>query len=611
MATQAVTPGHCKLVESVPPSARRSESPGSHSSSSSALGGISVASPAVVGVNLGSPEVEVGCNTGAGYGPSGWRDASGGLPEACASVGNCGRSSQSESNSHEGDGDSMDGERLMKDFVTGLGSYFQVEGTVGGVMEELRVNANALGSRRGPPSSSSQFRGVTRHRRTKKWESHIWYNKKQLYLGGFKEAVDAAKAHDIMALKLRGSKAHTNFEPNGYMRLLRFLDSLSMEQVIEALRMVSKGADFGTALRKPFRASRTVKQQQQQQGSVDGLLSPIDDDASLVHITGHMADNIQATLLPPSWTKERAREQAAMEDLSSAVMMSPTPATSSVVDLLSSAALEVNSGSLIDDTVDATWAPIMCTNDTSLFPELQTSPFLQFSQPGEIAVSQMEQRRRSELRSELELCTQSPTDLMAPVLPVAQRTASEPIPAVDEANYNIQELLGQSPRTARQHLDPVSGACTMYPQQESVLLKVPVFPSKVVQYPSATTRAASMPPQMSNMLTSDTALWNQGLSDIYNTTSSRSSIMADAAALTSHPETLHFPAGTGHSGHREFDCIPQSACGMSVMNQPGADQFMPLLDSRTSAMTRLSSTGSPAALGLGEQRLVHPRGPCI
>ena len=65
-------------------------------------------------------------------------------------------------------------------------------------------------------------------RRTKKWESHIWYNKKQLDLGGFKEAVDAAKAHDIMALKLRGSKAHTNFEPNGYARLLPFLEALSM-----------------------------------------------------------------------------------------------------------------------------------------------------------------------------------------------------------------------------------------------------------------------------------------------------------------------------------------------------------------------------------------------
>ena len=97
--------------------------------------------------------------------------------------------------------------------------------------------------------------------------------------------------------------------------------------------------------------------------------------------------------------------------------MSPTPATSSVADLLSSAALEVNSGNLIDDNVDATWAPIMaCTNDVSLFPELQTSPFLHFSQPMDIGLGQMEQRPQSDMRSELELlCGQSPRELMAPV----------------------------------------------------------------------------------------------------------------------------------------------------------------------------------------------------
>ena len=163
MAPQAVAPGHCKLVESAGPSARRSDSPGSHSSSSSALGGISLASPPMMGVTLGSPDAD-GVVNAVAYGSAGWRDAPGAVPEGSASVGLCGRSSQSETNSHEGDGESMDGERLMKDFVNGLGSYFQVEGHVGGVMEELRVNANALGSRRGPPSSSSQFRGVTRHR---------------------------------------------------------------------------------------------------------------------------------------------------------------------------------------------------------------------------------------------------------------------------------------------------------------------------------------------------------------------------------------------------------------------------------------------------------------
>jgi len=34
-------------------------------------------------------------------------------------------------------------------------------------------------------SSTSAFRGVTHHVRTNRWESHIWEDGKQLYLGGF------------------------------------------------------------------------------------------------------------------------------------------------------------------------------------------------------------------------------------------------------------------------------------------------------------------------------------------------------------------------------------------------------------------------------------------
>ena len=43
---------------------------------------------------------------------------------------------------------------------------------------------------------------------------------------------------------------------------------------------------------------------------------------------------------------------------------------------------------------------------------------------------------------------------------MAQRTASEPLPAVDDTNYSLQELLGQSPRTGMNnwngHLDRYS-----------------------------------------------------------------------------------------------------------------------------------------------------------
>ena len=54
-------------------------------------------------------------------------------------------------------------------------------------------------------------------------------------------------------------------------------------------------------------------QQPRLQGPTEGLISSPEDDATLVHFTNHMVDGIQATLLPPIWTKEHSREPVAME----------------------------------------------------------------------------------------------------------------------------------------------------------------------------------------------------------------------------------------------------------------------------------------------------------
>ncbi len=40
--------------------------------------------------------------------------------------------------------------------------------------------------------TTSRYRGVTHHCRTRRWESHIWENSKQLYLGGFDSEHQAA-----------------------------------------------------------------------------------------------------------------------------------------------------------------------------------------------------------------------------------------------------------------------------------------------------------------------------------------------------------------------------------------------------------------------------------
>ncbi|CAD7703551.1 unnamed protein product [Ostreobium quekettii] len=541
-----------------------------------------------------------------GFGPAGWACDAGQVepvPDG-ASMANRGRASpMSERGSPDGEGDSCaDAEAVMKDFVAALGAYFRPEGGAGGAVEELRLNANALGSRRGPPSSSSQFRGVTRHRRTKKWESHIWYNKKQLYLGGFKEAMDAAKAHDIMGLKLRGSKAHTNFEPSGYLRLGPFLDTLSMDQVIDALRMVSKGADFGTAMKKSVRASRAAKHQNQQQHNlIDAFVSSGDEDGTLVPIAGHIADNIQAMLLPPIWTgREHLREGATMEDLSSTVIMSPTLGTSKVADLLSSCPLEPASSALIDDAMDATWAPIMCANDIPLFPELgiHASPFGQYSQA--IELEQTEQRVQSELRSDLDLmCGQSPGEVMGgTVVPLGQRAASEPLPEVDEGTYGWQDL-SQPVQFGRQHSMHVvdhSASGQACPQHESVIVKVPVYQSKVVQYPGGAARAASMPvPTAGSVAAEQTYLYaNQGGgSDAYTTLSSRSSASAmDAYGRSQAADIVQFPSLNVQYADDFGDGMQVSD---AMVGMYSAEQFG--LDSRASGATGLSSSGSGDASG--------------
>jgi len=44
-------------------------------------------------------------------------------------------------------------------------------------------------------SAQARFRGVTKHKRTQRYEAHIWECKKQIYLGGFDSELLAAKSH--------------------------------------------------------------------------------------------------------------------------------------------------------------------------------------------------------------------------------------------------------------------------------------------------------------------------------------------------------------------------------------------------------------------------------
>jgi hypothetical protein len=62
-------------------------------------------------------------------------------------------------------------------------------------------------------------------------QAHIWDNKKQVYLGGFDNEVQAAKAHDIMAVKCRGLKTIVNFKLGMYEDALPYITNPQLARV--------------------------------------------------------------------------------------------------------------------------------------------------------------------------------------------------------------------------------------------------------------------------------------------------------------------------------------------------------------------------------------------
>jgi hypothetical protein len=58
---------------------------------------------------------------------------------------------------------------------------------------------------------TSRFRGVSWHKRAKKWRATLMLNYKQIHAGLFINELDAAKAYDQKAIEIFGSKAILNF----------------------------------------------------------------------------------------------------------------------------------------------------------------------------------------------------------------------------------------------------------------------------------------------------------------------------------------------------------------------------------------------------------------
>jgi hypothetical protein len=78
----------------------------------------------------------------------------------------------------------------------------------------LRAATRAQNSRnrkKFPKQCSSKYKGVSWHKNSLKWQAEVMFEKKRIYLGYFKNEIDAAKAYDEAAKKYHGEFACPNF----------------------------------------------------------------------------------------------------------------------------------------------------------------------------------------------------------------------------------------------------------------------------------------------------------------------------------------------------------------------------------------------------------------
>nr|WAK85947.1 transcription factor AP7 [Nothapodytes nimmoniana] len=115
-----------------------------------------------------------------------------------------------------------------------------------------RKSINTLGQR------TSQYRGVTRHRWTGRYEAHLWDNScrkegqtrkgRQVYLGGYDKEEKAARAYDLAALKYWGPTAHVNFHLSTHEKELEEMKNMTREEFVANLRRNSSGFSRGSSV---------------------------------------------------------------------------------------------------------------------------------------------------------------------------------------------------------------------------------------------------------------------------------------------------------------------------------------------------------------------------
>nr|KYP70375.1 AP2-like ethylene-responsive transcription factor ANT [Cajanus cajan] len=102
---------------------------------------------------------------------------------------------------------------------------------------------------------TSQYRGVTRHRWTGRYEAHLWDNscKKEGQTrkgrqGGYDMEEKAARAYDLAALKYWGPSTHINFAIENYQVELEEMKNMSRQEYVAHLRRKSSGFSRGASI---------------------------------------------------------------------------------------------------------------------------------------------------------------------------------------------------------------------------------------------------------------------------------------------------------------------------------------------------------------------------
>ncbi|KAI3980187.1 hypothetical protein MKX01_033328 [Papaver californicum] len=124
-------------------------------------------------------------------------------------------------------------------------------GKNGGVVREPvpRKSLDTFGQR------TSQYRGVTRHRWTGRYEAHLWDNScrkegqtRKGRQGGYDKEDKAAKAYDLAALKYWGPTTHINFPLTIYEKELEEMKNMNRQEFVANLRRKSSGFSRGASM---------------------------------------------------------------------------------------------------------------------------------------------------------------------------------------------------------------------------------------------------------------------------------------------------------------------------------------------------------------------------